>query len=140
MRKVVLLGIVLLSVAAFSFLTATPNERPESATVQVSGRLTLNTARFPRVHVVGITQGSFIAPGPTELSSGLDLRRACYAEFPGTRVCDVFDVESSMPPPAPWPDAVIVTYGGGFPCLSGDGRRSSCSAGNHPVLCCQDDE
>ena len=136
MRKVVLFGIVLLSVAAFSFMTVIPVERkilnPDGTTaLAAAAKLSqVEVTNFPAVQPVNgtVNVGNLPLDGdgnvrvtvaPKEVhfvgittstfprSGALPMSRGCNAEFSGTRLCDIKEVVRTIPTPDAWSQPVL---------------------------------
>jgi len=112
----------------------------ESGNLQVGGVLTLEIDNS-EPHFVGFTSISLVSGG-----FSLDLNRACNAEFPETRACDIAALNASVPPPPTWSDFVIASHvpGKRGRCIASDGFNVGYSPSNptcngvdsYPVACC----
>ncbi len=95
------------------------------------------------IRFVGFTAATF-----SDSAGFLTISRACNAEFPSTRVCDVRELGESIPPPPDWTDRIRLAEGlsaGGasvfIGCYTSDGRPSPCrleasDPGVFPAACC----
>jgi len=158
MRKVVLLGIVLLSVSAFSFLTVVPVERKvlsPDGTIALAAPAKpsqVEVTNFPAVQPVNgtVNVGNLpldgdgnvrVTAAPKEAhfvgittlafpkSGALPLSRGCNVEFSGTRLCDIKEVVRTMPIPDPWSQPLV--YVG-----SGDSLSPSCMGSDGGLFLC----
>lgn len=113
-----------------------------------------STSGQPALRFVGITHATFL----DETFEGvgvLTLSRACAAEFPGTRLCQLREIlTDTIPAPPEWPGLVRATgaepgvlaggegrLGGPSVCLRSTGLTMSCSystdgPGPWPAACC----
>ena len=108
--------------------------------VDSNGRLLVAPPTTPSVHFVGYSTATF--PDGAGL---LELSRACFAEFPGTRTCGALELALLIPPP-PGPGSTGFLEGVSanllgldLPvsvCMSGGGVPHACGTGPFPVACC----
>jgi len=158
MRKVLVVGFVLVCVSALSFLSVMPLERkslnPDGTTTLAASakHSQVEVTNFPAVQPVNgtVNVGNLpldgdgnvrVTAAPKEAhfvgittlafpkSGALPLSRGCNAEFSGTRLCDIKEVVRTMPTPDPWSQPLV--YVG-----SGDSLSPSCMNSDGGLFLC----